>query len=196
MQSENVEIESIEITESLTSSKKEFEKIIKKEKNRQSNMKAQNLIKMGCFDQYEVTNIDYSKLEKVTYDKLYKKLYDLYEDENGNLFYIYAKTEGESNKPYAYDVIAVETLNDDEYKQLYKAASYEGSKLVKGILITCMILWSAIVLVAIAAVITDIVNGSGVIATLVNLTGYFFNIALLGGVIGILTVVYRKFIGK
>ncbi|MGM9971278.1 MAG: hypothetical protein ACI35W_02580 [Anaeroplasmataceae bacterium] len=196
MQSENVEIQAIEVTESLTSSKKEYEKIIKKEKNRQLNMRAQNLIKMGCFDQYERTSVDFSKLEKITYDKLYKKVYDLYQDEQGNLFYIYAKTEGESNKPYAFDIIAIETLNDDEYKQLYKASSYEGAKFIKILLISSIVLWALIILFVVAAVITDIVNSVSLIDTLVSLTSYFFNIALLGGIIGILSVVYRGYIGK
>lgn len=196
MQSENIEIETLEVSQSLTSSKKEFEKIIKKERNRQLCLKAEKLIKMGCFEQYDRNTIDFSKLEKITYDKLYKKVYDLYMDEAGNLFYIYPKTEGESESPYAYDVIAVETLTDEEYKQLYQASSYEGAKLVKGLLVTSMVLWALIILIVVAAVIVELVNGATVIDTLINLTSYFFNIALLSGVIGILSIVYRKFIGK
>lgn len=196
MQSEKVEIEQVELSESTTKEKKEYEKILLRERNRKLNIRAQNLIKLGCFDQYEKTSLDFSKLEKCAYEKPYKKIYELYKDENDNLFYVYGKVEGESNKPYAYDIIAIETVTDEEYNELYKAHSFEGVGIVKGLLISALVLLGLSILILLANVIYTLTQDYGFFDILSTLFTPFINIAMLLSLVGILFVTYRKFVGK
>lgn len=197
MQQETVEMEEIVIEDSNNKSKKEYEKILKRESNRQKNVKAENLVKLGCFEQKEEKNIDFSVLDIITYDKPFQKLYDLYEDRDGNLLYIYAKTEGEDAKPYAYDVIYLETVSDEDYKKLFKAHSYEGAKFIKGLYITTFILWVLSIVVTLSIIVYYMASGDyGFIDILTNSVSYLFFISIVTALLAITNVSYRKFIGK
>ena len=197
MQQETVEMEEIVIEDSNNKSKKEYEKILKRESNRQKNIKAENLVKLGCFEQKEEKNIDFSVLDIITYDKPFQKLYDLYEDRDGNLLYIYAKTEGEDAKPYAYDVIYLETVSDEDYKKLFKAHSYEGAKFIKGLYITTFILWVLSIVVTLSIIVYYMASGDyGFIDILTNSVSYLFFISIVTALLAITNVSYRKFIGK
>lgn len=196
MQAETIELEEIEITESKSKVKKEFEKILIRERNRKLNMKAQNLIKLGCFDQHDEKTVDFSRLDKITYDKPYKKLYDLYMDKEGNLFYIFGKTEGESSKPYAYDVIAIETVTDEEYKELYKANTYEGAGFIRGLFVTAFSLWVLSITISLSIFIYYIASGEKFIDILVSCISFIFFIGILTCTLAITSVSYRKYIGK
>ena len=197
MQQETVEMEEIVIEDSNNKSKKEYEKILKRESNRQKNIKAENLVKLGFFEQKEEKNIDFSVLDIITYDKPFQKLYDLYEDRDGNLLYIYAKTEGEDAKPYAYDVIYLETVSDEDYKKLFKAHSYEGAKFIKGLYITTFILWVLSIVVTLSIIVYYMASGDyGFIDILTNSVSYLFFISIVTALLAITNVSYRKFIGK
>jgi hypothetical protein len=197
MQQETVELEELHIEDSSAKTKKEYEKILIREENRQKNVKAQNLVKLGCFDQKEEKSVDFSKLDKITYEKPFQKIYDLYEDREGNLLYIYGKTEGEDTKPYAYDVIYVETVSDEDYKKVYKAQSFEGAGLIKGLYITTFILWIVSIVITLCIVIYYMFSGDyGFIDILTNSVSYLFFIAIITALLAITNVSYRKFIGK
>lgn len=196
MQAETIEIEEIEITGGEAKIKKEYEKILIKERNRELNMKAQNLVKLGCFDQREETNIDFSLLDKVTYGSMYRKIYDLYMDKDGNLFYIFGKIEGENAKPYAYDVIAIETVSDEDYKKLYKAHSFEGAGFVKGLYIAALVMWITIIAISASIFIYYLVQGLKFFDIIIALVSLIFNVAVLTCCLAITNVTYRKYIGK
>ena len=196
MQAETIEIEDIEITDSTAKVKKEYEKILQREKNRELNMKAQNLVKLGCFDQKEETNVDFSRLDKITYDKLYRKIYDLYIDKEGNMFYIFGKIEGDNSKPYAYDVIAIENVSDEDYKAVYRAHKYEGAGMVFGMYVASFIIWILSIVIALSIALYYVIQGAGVINTLINCISFLFFIAILTCCLAITSITYRKYIGK
>ena len=61
------EVEMVEVKdEEEVSSLKEYEKLLIAERDREDYVKAVTLIKYGCFSQKEVTEVDFSKLEKLT----------------------------------------------------------------------------------------------------------------------------------
>lgn len=197
MQEETVEMEELHIEDSNAKVKKEYEKILIREQNRQKNVKAQNLVKLGCFEQKEEKKIDFSVLDKITYEKLYQKVYDLYEDRDGNMLYIYAKTEGEDARPYAYDVIYIETVSDEEYKKLYRAASFEGAGFAHGLYLTTFILWITSIVVTLSIIIYYVSSGDyDFINVLINSISYIFFIAIITALLAITDVSYRKYIGK
>ena len=109
---------------------KEYEKLLLAERDREDNEKALNLIKFGCFNQKEETVVDFSKLEKIQTPKKYKGLYTLYRNlETMQLEFIAeliennkgAEDERKDLKPYAYDVIYLEAMDDETYKAVCHA---------------------------------------------------------------------------
>lgn len=196
MQAETIELQDIEITGGEAKVKKEYEKILIKERNRELNAKAENLVKLGCFDQYEKTTIDFSMLDKITYDRMYRKIYDLYMDKDGNMFYIFGKIEGENEKPYAYDVIAVETVTDEEYKALYKAHTYEGAKMIRSLYIGAFVLWAISILIFVSTFVFYLVKEFEFFDILTSSFGQIIYIAILSCCLAMTSVSYRKYIGK
>ena len=197
MQEETVELEELHIEDANAKVKKEYEKILIREQNRQKNVKAQNLVKLGCFEQKEEKSIDFSVLDKITYEKPFQKVYDLYEDRDGNMMYIFAKTEGESAKPYAYDVIYIETLSDEDYKKIYKASTFEGAGLAKGLYITTFVMWIVSIIITLSIIVYYLASGDyDFIDVLINSISYLFFIAIITSLLAITDVSYRKYIGK
>ena len=111
--------------------KKEYEKLLQLEADREDYDKAKNLINFGCFEQKEVqpTEINFANLEKLDIEKKFKGVYDLYRvvDTNQLLFVQPLvennKAEGVDTdmKPYAYDVLYIEEMDNDTYKKVLKA---------------------------------------------------------------------------
>ncbi len=196
MQQETVDMEEIVIENSSTRTKKEYEKILMREENRKKNVKASNLVKLGCFDQKEESTLDFSKLDKITYGKPFQKLYDLYEDREGNLLYVYAKTEEDGTKPYAYDVIYLETVSDEDYKKLYRAHTFEGASFIKGLYITTFVLWIVSIVIACSIIIYYLASGTSFMDMLINSLSYVFFIAIITALLAITNTSYRKYIGK
>lgn len=196
MQQETVDMEEIVIENSSAKTKKEYEKILRREENRQKNVKASNLVKLGCFEQKEEASLDFSKLDKITYGKPFQKIYDLYEDREGNLLYVYGKTEEEGTKAYAYDVIYLETVTDEEYKKLYKAHTFEGASFIKGLYITTFVLWIVSIVISLSIVIYYLASGTSFIDMLINSLSYVFFIAIITALLAIVNTTYRKYIGK
>ena len=111
--------------------KKEYEKLLGYERSRQDYEKAVNLVKFGCFKQEQKPTVDFSKLEKVNSEKKYKKTYDLYRNlETMELVFILPLVENNKGdvderkdlKPYAYDVITTEAMDNETYEMVVKAA--------------------------------------------------------------------------
>ncbi len=108
---------------------KEFEKLLKLEADRKNYDKAATLVEFGCFQQKEVTpqDINFQVLEKGSYEKKFKNSYDLYKNiETGELLFILPlvennqgdEKEDKSMKPYAYDVLFVENVSEEQYKEV------------------------------------------------------------------------------
>lgn len=109
---------------------KEYEKLLLAERNRRDHEKAIRLIKYGCFEQKTEPTVDYNELELIP-TKKYKGIYTLYrhndtmqlmfvcplvEDNKGDT------TERKDLKPYAYDIIYIEAMDNETYLMVSKAA--------------------------------------------------------------------------
>ncbi len=123
------EVEKIEKVEKPALEQKEYEKLLQAENNRKLVEKAQTLINFGCFDQREVTTFDFSEYDYIEGRK-FKDRFNLYVSKTTNeLVYVcplVENNEGDSNenkamKPYAYDCIFVESMDEETYKQVIAA---------------------------------------------------------------------------
>ena len=141
MEKNNVEgLEEIEkdlVCENTEPKVMEYEKLLIAERDRKDYQKAINLIKFGCFEQVEETSVDFERLTKVNAKK-FKNNYELYRDnETFDLFYIAELVEDNKGdvderkdlKPYAYDVIKIESMDEETYQHVYKAAKHNLSSL-------------------------------------------------------------------
>ena len=106
---------------------KEFEKLLIAERDRKDYQKAINLIKFGCFTQTEKEAIDFNELTKVNAKK-FKGHYELYRhNETFDLYYIAELVEDNKGdvdertdlKPYAYDVIEIESMDEETYNPIH-----------------------------------------------------------------------------
>ncbi|MBD5391147.1 hypothetical protein HDR67_03995 [bacterium] len=118
---------------------KEFEKLLFEDTKRKEMQKALTEIKLGLFEQKQEETFDFSLYTKMTYDKKYKGLYDLYQN-NETLELVMVCPLIENNKgdynerhdlaPYAYDVLYIEYLDEEAYTLVKQASVHEKSKLI------------------------------------------------------------------
>ncbi|MDE6241713.1 MAG: hypothetical protein K2M08_04740 [Anaeroplasmataceae bacterium] len=118
---------------------KEFEKLLFEDTKRKETLKALTEIKLGLFEQKEEENFDFSLYTKMTYDKKYKGLYDLYQN-NETLELVMVCPLVENNKndynerkdltPYGYDCLYIEYLDEEAYELVKKAAVHEKSRFI------------------------------------------------------------------
>ncbi|MGM9969941.1 MAG: hypothetical protein ACI35S_06050 [Anaeroplasma sp.] len=136
-------LEEVEVTETKETQEeevlKEYEKLLIAETNRETYDKAINLVKFGCFEQKKEDNIDYSDYEIIDTKKKFKGLYNLYRNlETFQLVFICPlvennKGDAEENKemkPYAYDCIYIESMDQETYEMVCKAAKNNISNIV------------------------------------------------------------------
>ena len=114
---------------------KEFEKLLFEDFKRQECEKALLEVELGLFEQKEETSFDLTSYTKMS-SKKYKGLYDLYRNnESGELVYVCplvennegAEDERKDMAPYAYDVLYLEYLNEENYEKVKKAGIHETS---------------------------------------------------------------------
>ena len=124
-------IEQEEVKINLKPELKEYEKLLLAEQERQLVDKARTLLSYGCFEQKEETVIDftiYSRLET----KKFKGKYDLYQNiETGDLVWICPLIEAGDDedkdkvkKPYAYDCVIIDKMDEETYQEVVKAANH------------------------------------------------------------------------
>lgn len=110
---------------------KEYEKLLLAERDRKDNEKALSLIKFGCFEQKEEAVLDFNSLELVSTSKKFKGLYSLYRNlETMQLLFVCPLVENNKGdaderkdmKPYAYDVIYLEAMDNETFEMVAKAA--------------------------------------------------------------------------
>lgn len=118
---------------------KEFEKLLLEDNKRKEMEKALLEIKLGLFEQKEEATFDFTLYNKITYNKKYKGLYDLYQNkETYELAMVCPLIENNKNdynerkdlKPYAYDVLYLEYLDNEAYNLVKKASVHEKTKLI------------------------------------------------------------------
>ena len=118
---------------------KEYEKLLILERNRKDLDKAKNLVKFGCFEQKQENTLDFDMLELIPLAKKYRGLYQLYRNvDTMQLLFVCPLVEdnkGDTDerkdlKPYGYDVIYLEVMDNETYQMVSKAAKNNLSNVV------------------------------------------------------------------
>ncbi|MCR5350700.1 MAG: hypothetical protein K6E20_06895 [Acholeplasmatales bacterium] len=131
------ELEKDEVNAKEVKELKEYEKLLKAEENRKFIDKAQTLIEFGCFNQIEVTQFDFNGYDFVD-GKKFKDKYNLYKNKNSEeLVYVCpliennegSEDENKAMKPYAYDCIYIEAMDEEIYKKVVVAGKNNVSTL-------------------------------------------------------------------
>lgn len=116
---------------------KEYQKLLLEDMKRKETVKALDEVKLGLFEQKTETEFDFSNYNSVQYGKKYKGLYTLYQNkETFELAFVCPLIEnnkGDDNertdlKPYAYDVLYLDYLDEEAYELVKKAAIHEKSR--------------------------------------------------------------------
>ncbi|MBR6072381.1 MAG: hypothetical protein IKP77_06110 [Acholeplasmatales bacterium] len=137
------ELEPVEVEKNSSASNvelKEYEKLLLAEANRKLREKAETLVGIGCFEQKEETVVDFNEYDHINYGNKYRGRYSLYQNKGSmDLVFICPLVENnkgdvdenKSMKPYAYDCIFVETMDDETYDAVCHAAKNNLSSSVK-----------------------------------------------------------------
>ena len=108
----------------------EYEKLLLIERNRADFTKAKNLVKFGCFEQKQEKEIDFTKLEQIKTEKKYRGLYTLYRNlTTMQLLFVAPLVENNKGdvdenlnmKPYGYDVLYLDPVDEETYQMVKKA---------------------------------------------------------------------------
>ena len=201
-------IEQEEVKINLKPELKEYEKLLLAEQERQLVEKARTLLSYGCFEQKEETVIDftiYSRLET----KKFKGKYDLYQNiETGDLVWICPLIEAGDDedkdkvkKPYAYDCVIIDKMDEETYQEVIKAANHNlrslASVCYKGGIIGYIVLLVFTVVVFINNIIGYFDAGNtffNAIAGSINSTGVYFGFDVaIAFILVLVSIKYKKF---
>lgn len=201
-------IEQEEVKINLKPELKEYEKLLLAEQERQLVEKARTLLSYGCFEQKEETVIDftiYSRLET----KKFKGKYDLYQNiETGDLVWICPLIEAGDDedkdkvkKPYAYDCVIIDKMDEETYQEVIKAANHNlrslASVCYKGGIIGYIVLLVFTVVVFINNIIVYFDAGNtffNAIAGSINSTGVYFGFDVaIAFILVLVSIKYKKF---
>ena len=201
-------IEQEEVKINLKPELKEYEKLLLAEQERQLVDKARTLLSYGCFEQKEETVIDftiYSRLET----KKFKGKYDLYQNiETGDLVWICPLIEAGDDeekdkvkKPYAYDCVIIDKMDEETYQEVIKAANHNLRSLAsvsyKGGIIGYIVLLVFTVVVFINNIIGYFDAGNtffNAIAGSINSTGVYFGFDVaIAFILVLVSIKYKKF---
>lgn len=171
----------------------EYEKLLNLEANRQLNVKAKKMIKLGLFEQTIEKEIDFGKLSKVTYKKPFKGVFDLYISDEGQLLYIHEKTESEVGRAYEYDVIAVEKTTDEEYQQILSASAHEKEGLIKFAYCFSWIAFFAATIIYLTMNVFYLIKGMNFSDLLAFYSNALTFLGMLAALVTISSISYRKF---
>ena len=176
---------------------KEFEKLLFEDFKRQECEKASLELELGLFEQKEESTFDLTSYVKMS-SKKYKGLYDLYRhNETGELVYVCplvennegSEDERKDMKPYAYDVLYLEYLDDETYEKVKKAGVHETSH-VPTLYVASWISMFALIAINIAILVYNIIVGFNFINYLLT-TGA--TLGSLAAVVCLLTLVSIKY---
>lgn len=184
---------------------KEYEKLLLAEQERQLAQKARNLIEYGCFSQVEETVLDFKILSRLD-TKKYKGKYDLYQNVNtGELVWICPLIEqgedGEKKKPYAYDCIVIEQMDEETYQEVIKAANHNlrslASVCYKAGIIGYVVILAFTLVVFINNIIGYFDSGNtffNAIAGAINSTGVYFCFDVaIAFILVLVSIKYKKY---
>ena len=181
---------------------KEFEKLLFEEEKRTENAKAINQIKLGLFEQKEEETFDFSNYTKMTYNKKYKGLYDLYRsNETYELCFVCPLVEDNKGsddevkdmKPYAYDVLYLEYLDNEAYELVKKAAVHEKSRFIDCLYVSSFVMYFVLIALNIFTLVY-LLNESQAFASIILVMGSLVSALVVSTILlPILLIKYRKF---
>ena len=160
------EVEKDEYVQPKEEKLKEYKKLLLIENNRQSYEKAVNLVKFGCFEQKEETEIDFNNFMKIETPKKFKGLYDLYQNlETMELVFICPLVEVDKAdlenkkeaKPYAYDCIITEAVDEETYQMVCKSAKNNLSGTVRAFYIGANVAYFVLLFITLLSVIFSLI---------------------------------------
>ncbi|MCM1131591.1 MAG: hypothetical protein NC310_08655 [Roseburia sp.] len=180
---------------------KEYEKLLFEDTKRKETLKAITEIKLGLFEQKEEENFDFSLYTKITYDKKYKGLYDLYQN-NETLELVMVCPLLENNKndynerkdltPYAYDCIYLEYLDEEAYALVKQAAVHEKSRFIDVLYYAAIVLYFIYLAVTLGMTIYYLIEQS--LENVLILCGALWGpLGLFTAILPMLLIQYRKF---
>jgi hypothetical protein len=111
---------------------KEYQKLLFADEARLKVVKVKELIRLGCFEQYQTKGdeINFNELKKIEYAQKYKN-HELYENVTTHgMFYIQTLDEEDkegNKKIYGYDVVEIDIVDDETYKKLLNAHKHENN---------------------------------------------------------------------
>ncbi len=203
---EENETESFIKEEKITDTKepplKEYQKLLLEDMKRKETMKALNEVKLGLFEQKEVVDFDFEQYTHVHYGKKYKGLYELYQNkETFELAFVCPLIEnnkGDDNertdlKPYAYDVLYLEKLDEEAYDLVQKAAIHEKSRIIDFFFYLSYVLYFVLLAVNLVTIILLLTMRSQ-LAEYYLVCGSLWSCQVLSTILlPILTIEYRKY---
>ncbi len=189
---------------------KEYEKLLVAERNRKDYEKAVALVKAGCLKQTEVVGkYDFSKLEKVETKKQYKGIYTLYRNvETMQLFFICPLVENNKGddsakkdvKPYGYDVVELELMDDETFKEVIKAANNNLHPVIGKLYVTSWVLYFVFIALFLSVFIYQIIYfvdagsaDTALIQALMNCTTFFLGLVFTTPLLVIMKLKYDKY---
>lgn len=181
---------------------KEFEKLLFEDTKRKENEKALTEVNLGLFEQKQEPEFDFSLYIKMTYQKKYKGLYDLYQDRE-TMALVFVCPLVENNKgdvderkdltPYAYDVIYLENLTAEEYELVKKAAVHEKSRMIDTLYVSSIVLYFVLLIIVIASILYLGISTKD-FNSVIYICGPLISMqALLTVILPMLMMKYRKF---
>ena len=183
---------------------KEFEKLLLEENKRKETEKALREIQLGLFEQKKEEAFPLQDYTLMTYEnKKYKGLYDLYcHNENKTFCYVCPLTENDKEDetkditPYAYDVIYLESLTDEQYEQVKAAAVHENSKWIDIFFKTSVVLYIVMLLVTIILLISVSISQRDFVSVMLVMGPIISMQVLYTVLLPILMILYRNYKGN
>lgn len=182
--------------------RKEYEKLLFEDTKRKETEKALTEVKLGLFEQKEVITLDFSKYTLMTYGKKFKGLYDLYQDnETLELLYVCPLIENNKGdeherkdlKPYAYDVLFLEFLDEEAYTLVRQAAVHEKSKLIDVFYYSAIVFYFVLLLLNVSTIVYCVIMGTEFIQFLFICGSLWAGQAIFTALLPILLMQYRRF---
>ena len=205
------ELEPVEVENTSSNNEvklKEYEKLLLAEANRKLREKAETLVGMGCFNQVQESVIDFNNYEHINYGNKYKGVYNLYQNKDTmELVFICPLVENNkgdvdedrSMKPYAYDCIVTEAMDDETYEAVCHAAKNNLSSSVKVLYRTSFVTFFVMLAITLFVLIYNLISlsANGFLAALAGALFYsstFFAIdVIMLPLLVLISIKYKKY---
>lgn len=187
---------------------KEYEKLLLAERNRKDLEKAKDLIHFGCFEQKQETALNFDNLELIPAKKKYRGLYHLYRNtDTMQLLFVCPLVEDNKGdvderkdlKPYAYDVIYLEIMDNETFQMVAKAAKNNISNKISFAYKSSLVMYFILIVFTIGYFIFNLITQSSsgfstaLFSALFYGASYFTAIVITTPLIVLMMIKYKKY---